>query len=146
MSNYFGGAAWAVPFLADQDLTAKQWTHVGAASTYGSVASANSGCDPGPIGVLVNDPSAGQEATVVVFGFVKAKCRVLAGCILRQGAWLKAASDGLFETVGATDSTKFARYFGPQESTTDTSVLGNIFFAANPAACGVNAASGNSYS
>ena len=75
MPSYFAIGISPAPFLADVDLTAVQWKLVQAASTAGYVASATSACDPTPIGVLVNDPSAGQEAAVVLFGPTKAKVR-----------------------------------------------------------------------
>lgn len=140
MANYFNIGITPAPFIADEDLTSHQWKLVKAASTVGYVASSTSACNPMPIGVLVNDPSAGQLAEVVLFGPTKAKARANAST-LDHGAWLKAASDGLFEptaeVVGATIPA--GRWFGANESTTDTSVLGNVFvFLQN--ACGANAA------
>ena len=140
MANYFHIGITPAPFIADEDLTGQQWKLVKAASTVGNVASTTSACNPMPIGVLVNDPSAGQEAAVVLFGPTKAKARANA-CTLDHGAWLKAASNGFFEPLGAVtgEALPAGRWFGANESTTDTSVLGNVFvFLQN--ACSANAA------
>jgi len=139
MSNYFNIGISPAPFIADTDLTTHQWELVKAASTVGNVASNTSACNPVPIGVLVNDPSAGQAAEVMAIGFTKAKARAT-GSTLDHGAWLKAASDGLFEPISDMTGGVLAagRWFGPNESTADTSVLGNVLvFLQN--ACAANA-------
>lgn len=127
MANYFAIGISPAPFIADEDLTGAQWKLVKAASTAGYVASATSACDPTPIGVLVNDPSAGQEAAVVLFGPTKAKVRSNA-CTLDHGAWLKAASDAYFEPIATAGCVLTAgRYFGAVETGAATSLLGNVF-------------------
>ncbi len=73
-----------VSFIADQDLTAKQYTWVGPASTYNNVASV-SGASPAPFGILQNSPSLGQEARVRVFGFSKAWTNATA-CVAQWGS------------------------------------------------------------
>jgi len=132
MANYFDDGVAPVPFTADVDLTAYQWRIVAPASTVGYVEKAVTACGVSgrmPIGVLVNDPSTAQLASVKMFGFTKAKARVNA-CNLDHGAWLKAASDGFFEPL-ATVGTDIAvgRWFGSGQTTADASVLGNVFLS-----------------
>ena len=134
MGNYFSDGIADVPFTADDDLTTYQLLLVMPASVAGNVqkydneATGGAG-SPAPIGILTNDPSAGQEAAVKVLGFVKAKGRV-GTCDLLEGAWLRAASDGLVEVASVSDDNDdvfVGRWFGPRNSTTDASILGNVY-------------------
>ena len=100
MANYFSDGIADVPFLADADLTGQQFKLVQQASTSGYVK-AFADLDvaegsPNALGVLTNDPSAGQEASVKCIGFTKVLGRVSV-CDLAFGSWLMAASDGLVE-------------------------------------------------
>jgi hypothetical protein len=106
MANYSNIGIVPMPFTADADLTAKQWMLVSPASTAGNVVATSSACNPVPLGILVNDPSAGQGAEVVIFGPTKAKCRVTT-CDLKNGRFLKAASDGFLEAA-AVEASDFA--------------------------------------
>jgi hypothetical protein len=142
MANYFNIGISDAPFKADEDLTAWQHKLVKASSTVGNVerfqhATVGSTC-PLPIGILTNDPSAGQEASVAVIGFTKAKARVSV-CVLRYGAWLMSASDGFLEPASAVDGTaeSIARWFGPESTTADASLLGNALVFILPACVGV---------
>lgn len=65
-----------VTFVADVDLTQKQYYFVQAASTQGNVGVATGTCNPIPIGVLQNSPSLGQEAQVRMVGITKLVCIV----------------------------------------------------------------------
>lgn len=127
MANYANIGIVPMPFTADADLTAKQWMLVSPASTAGNVVATSSACNPVPLGILVNDPSAGQGAEVVIFGPTKAKCRVTT-CDLKNGRFLKAASDGFLEAaaIEASDFI-FARYFDQTKTTTDASCIGEVF-------------------
>lgn len=58
-------------FIADADLSAKQYYFVMAASTAGKVQLATGASSPAPIGVLQNKPKAGSEATVAISGITK---------------------------------------------------------------------------
>lgn len=58
-------------FIAETDLSAKQWHFVKASSAAGYVEAATGGSGPWPIGILENDPKAGEEATVCLFGVTK---------------------------------------------------------------------------
>lgn len=134
MGNYFSDGIVPVPFKADDDMTGYQFKLVMPASIAGNVATYTSeavGGDgsPAAFGVLQNDPSAGQEASVKCLGFTKAIGRVGA-CDLLEGALLRAASDGLVETASVlTDIDDFfvGRWFGPRVSdNAGASVIGNV--------------------
>lgn len=140
MAKYYSDGISEVPFLADEDLTAYQYKLVKPASAEGYVEPFDhDGIGSGsafPIGVLMNDPSAGQEAAVKVIGFTKAKGRVGA-CNLTSGAWVRAASDGLVEPASVATAAGDAivgRWFGPVNTTAGASILGNVLlqpFAAS---------------
>ncbi len=140
MARYYSDGISEVPFLADEDLTDYQYKLVVPASAEGNVSPFNheaigSG-SPFPIGVLMNDPSAGQEAAVKAVGFTKAIGRVGA-CNLTSGAYLRAASDGLVEPASITTAAGDAivgRWFGPVNTVAGASILGNVLlqsFAAS---------------
>jgi len=127
MARYADIGIKPMPFTADADLTAKQWMLVSPASTAGNVKATASACNPTPLGILVNDPSAGQAAEVVILGPTKAKCRVTT-CDLKNGRFLKAASDGFLEALEDTVTNfAFARYFDVSKTTTDASCIGEVF-------------------
>ena len=139
MGNYFSDGIVPVPFTADNDMTAYQYLLVMPASIAGNVAiydnEATGGAgSPAPIGVLQNDPSAGQEASVKCLGFTKAVGRVGA-CDLLEGTLLRAASDGLVESLSVLtdqDDVVVGRWFGPRISNdAGASVLGNLFLNIN---------------
>ena len=134
MANYQGAGAFLASFTADEDLTLLQYKLVKAASTVGNVASATSACAPMPIGVLINDPSAGQAATVVSLGWTKAKAKVNA-CYLSHGVFLSGASDGFLEPALGAAGTEpiMGRWFGSRQLTADTSVLGDVLLFPLPA-------------
>ncbi|KKM62912.1 hypothetical protein LCGC14_1516850 [marine sediment metagenome] len=141
MARYYSDGISEVPFLADEDLTAYQYKLVKPASAEGYVEPFDhDGIGSGsafPVGVLVNDPSAGQEASVKTIGFTKVKGRV-AACNLTSGAWVRAASDGLVEAASVTVDADaiMGRWFGPVNTTVGASILGNVFltpFAASGA-------------
>lgn len=136
MANYQGVGNIFASFVADDDLTAKQYLLVNAASTRDYVKAGTSGSNPLPIGVLQNDPSAGQGALVAVLGFAKAKCRVMAACDLRMGRYLVGASDGFLEPIAVVGEIAIARYFGPTNTTGDASILADVLlFPALGGAC-----------
>ena len=134
MGNYFSDGIAPGPFLADEDLTAVQYRLVMMASTPGNVkeydneATGGGAGSPPPIGVLINDPSAGQEATVKVLGFVKAICKP-STCYLSPGVFLIAASTGELRSASVADDQDdvfVGRWFGPNLTTEGTSILGNV--------------------
>lgn len=140
MSNYYSDGIAEIPLLADGDLTEHQWEFVAPASTVGYAASSNSGCNPVPLGILTNNPSAGQEATVKALGFTKAKARCN-GCDLDHGAYCFGASDAFLEPISSLTGTQIAlaRWFGPKVVTTDASVIGCIqWLGGGGAGCATN--------
>lgn len=96
--------AWGVDytFLADVDLNSYQYRFVKAASTAGYVElQATAGASV--MGVLQNDPRAGEEATVRVLGFSKVQAD--AASALSIGGFVKAGSTGLalgYDTMTAS--------------------------------------------
>jgi len=115
-----------VGFLADEDLTAKQYTIVKAASTANYVACANSVCSYGPLGVLQNSPSAGQEARVRLLGLTKIYGEMNGTCDLTYGGYVKAASTGRVEPIGATGCPAVGRWLSAAVTSGD--VVGEVFW------------------
>ena len=134
MTHYFSDGIDGVPFKADVDMTDWQYRLVVAASTNDNVGKFNfityGSASPIPIGVLLNDPSAGQEARVQVLGFCKAVVQVPGtGCDLRLGVHLKSVSTGGLEALSAVGSlindVILGRYLGPRTATAG-SYIGNV--------------------
>ncbi len=67
----YGGWGLDESFTAATNLSASQWHFVQAGSISGEVAICTGGSIPGPIGILQNDPLAGEAATVRLFGISK---------------------------------------------------------------------------
>lgn len=129
MAKYFDANIAAVPFIADTDLSnpaTHQWHLVEAASLADKVAIATGGCNPFPLGVLVNSPSAGQEAAVVMQGPVKAMVRANA-CGLVLGRFLTPGSNAVLEPLALGTCPIFARYLGPTKTTAGGSLLANVW-------------------
>ena len=135
MANYFNAGISEVSFVADEDLSAWQWKLVMAASTTGNVQKhdiLHTAASPrSPMGVLVNSPSLGQEASVKCLGF--AKGYALAGaCILTNGALLTYYNAGLFRPASQdTDDPIVGIWFGPDA--TSGSIYGNVLLNFFPA-------------
>lgn len=105
MANYRDLGIADATFIADVDLTQKQFHFVQAASTAGQVGLATGTCNPIPIGVLQNSPSLGQEAAVRVLGYSKLVCEVDAsGCNLAWRNFVYCASDGQGQGASVTGS------------------------------------------
>jgi hypothetical protein len=135
MANYFSAGIDDVPFLADEDLTSWQWRLVMAASTAGYVQKYDilpTAASPRlPLGVLTNDPSAGQEASVKVIGFTKAVGQV-STCYLSHGALLSCSNNGNYVAASQDKSDHVAGiWFGP--SVTSGSAYGNVLVNPFPA-------------
>lgn len=89
------GQAITKTFLADVDLSSYQYYVMGAASTAGKITPivAHAGS---PMGVLQNDPTLGEEATLVVFGPTKVRATSEASASpLTFGGWVKSSSTGM---------------------------------------------------
>ena len=145
MTSVFSDGIVAVPFVADVDMTDWQYRLVIAASTNQNVGkftfTTYGSASPLPIGVLLNDPSAGQEAKVQCLGFTKAVVNVPGtGCDLRLGTFLRAVSNGGMETLSAVSTCPqdaiMGRYLGPRTATAG-SYYGNVLFLPSiPASLG----------
>lgn len=128
MANYFSAGIAAVPFLADEDMSVRwQYRLVMAASTVGSVQKFDilltATCPRVPLGVLQNDPSAGQEASVKMIGFTKVVGQV-GGCDMRQGTGLSASNSGAVISCSEDSGTiTFGIWLGP--NVTSGSAYGN---------------------
>src|SRR3990167_8376696 len=72
MANYRDLGIADATFKADVDISGSQWYVVMPASVAGGVQRATGASNPGPLGILQNSPSLGQEATVRMMGFSKA--------------------------------------------------------------------------
>lgn len=135
MANYFNTGISAVSFTADEDLSEWQWKLVMAASTTGNVQKHDilpTAASPrSPIGVLVNSPSSGQEASVKCLGFVKGYA--LAGaCALANGTLLTCCNVGLFRPASDdTSDSVVGIWFGPDA--TSGSIYGNVLVNFFPA-------------
>jgi hypothetical protein len=92
MAKYSG---WGLDlsFKADVDFSASQWCLVRPASTAGYVELANT-ANSSVLGVIQNDPKAGEEATVRVLGTTKVRSNADASA-LSWGRFLKSGSDGM---------------------------------------------------
>lgn len=89
-------------FVAETDLDDYQYHFVrSSGSTSGSVSYVNVGngaSNPGPLGVLQNDPNTGQEAQVRMFGSTQLVVNG-AGSTIYFGRFLTAGSDGHGEPI-----------------------------------------------
>ena len=135
MANYFNAGISEVSFLADEDLTGQQWNLVMAASTVGNVQLFDilptATCPRAPVGVLVNSPSLGQEATVKCLGFAKARA-IVGGCPLQFGALLSVSNAGQFVSASDDESDPvYGVWFGPDMAS--GSGYGNVLINIFPA-------------
>jgi hypothetical protein len=124
-------------FLADADLTAKQYYFVMAASTDGYVKLATGASNPTPLGILQNSPSAGQEARVRLLGPSKV-IGENGTCNLKFGKIGYVASDGQFEIAASLSGPFNARWIG-NSYTTAGSIVGEAFFYGGLATCSLDA-------
>lgn len=139
MANYRDLGIADAAFTADIDLTGKQYYFVMPASTAGNVTTATGTSNPGPIGILQNSPSLGQEAAVRVFGFSKLVCEI-ATCNLNWARWLVCASDGQGEPLATNGGSNVsARYM--DATVTSGSVKAQVLISAWTTACGAAAGS-----
>ena len=136
MANYFNAGISEVPMIADEDLSSYQWRLVMAASTNGNVQLFDilptAGSPRYPIGVLVNSPSLGQEASVKCLGYTKAFANVVGGCTLNWGTLLSVSNAGHFVPASQDVSDPiYGVWFGPV--VTSGSVYGNVLLNMFPA-------------
>ena len=102
MATYKDMGITDVAFYADGDLTLAQYYHVTVASTAGYVKVATGACNPAPLGVLQNAPSAGQEARVRLLGLSKVFAVTGSGSALQSGKYFTVNASGQAVPV-ATD-------------------------------------------
>jgi len=96
-----------VPFKAAVDLSSYQYYLMKAGSVAGEVtfnATVNGSC----LGVLQNDPTAGEEAAVRVFGFSKVRATTEASAsLIYWGGMLKSSSTGMVAGYDGTTASLF---------------------------------------
>jgi hypothetical protein len=87
---------WGVDktFIADVDMNTAQYKFVTAASTGDRYVKAATVAGGSSFGVLQNDPRAGEEATVRVWGFTKVMANANASA-LAFAKFVKSGSDGM---------------------------------------------------
>ena len=132
MAKYHDLGIAPAAFIADTDLSnpnTHQWHLVEAASLADKVAISTGASNPFPLGVLVNSPSAGQEAAVVIMGPTKAMVRANA-CDLIIGRFLTPASNAVLEPIALGSCPIFARYLGPTKTTAGGSLLADVLVLA----------------
>lgn len=121
-------------FVADADLTAKQYHYVMPASTPGNVQIATGASNPAPIGVLQNSPSAGQEASVRALGFTKLVVEANSSSPVNWAKGITCASDGQGEVLTAATCPFNSVYYGA--NVTSGSAIGQAYlFGAGFCAC-----------
>jgi len=136
MSTYHDINLTDAPFIADTDLTAKQYFFVTAASTANYVKLATGASNPAVLGILQNSPSAGQEARVRLLGPSKVSA-ANAACNIRLGQFVIAGSGGQAEVDGnSTCSPTCGRWLSA--NVTSGSVFGEMMFYGLTA-CAVSA-------
>ena len=127
MANYAGNGVTHT-FLADVDLSNYQYYLMAAASTAGKVTPSIT-AGGSIIGVLQNDPVAGEEATIVVLGPTKVRVTAEATASpLSFGGWVKSSSTGQATGfVSATASTWAAGWYMDTAFTSGSGVYAEMF-------------------
>lgn len=115
-----------VSFIADEDMTAKQYKFVVVASAVGYVKMATTAASPTPLGVLQNAPSLNQEARVRMFGFSKLQGRANSTCNVTFGRMVKSSSDANAESMANEYEAANALWLD-SSVTTAGSVIGTAF-------------------
>lgn len=87
------GFAFDLPLSASGDLSSKQYYFVTHAVTEGYVVTSTGASGPAPLGVLQNDPAAGEEAAVRILGTTQVMAD--AGTAIGYGDWVTSGSSGL---------------------------------------------------
>ena len=95
---------FTLSFEAGADLSAKQYHFVKLNGANGRSVVACSGATDRPVGVLQNDPTSGQMATVMVTGITQ----LVADADLAAGDTIGTSADGQAAVYAAgTDTTKY---------------------------------------
>ncbi len=91
-------------FSAEADLSSSQYRLMKLGSSAGQVKACDGVTDT-PIGVLQNDPTSGQAASVRVLGTTK----VVAGAAITRGAFLKTDAQGRAVSTSTDNDPIFGR-------------------------------------
>jgi hypothetical protein len=128
-----------VTFVAGVDFSAcptTQYRFVRAGSIAGEVRLASGASNPGPLGVLQNSPSTGQEAVVVMIGPTKLAVNG-APCTISFGKYIICASDGFGQALDVTTCNSYsATWLAPTATT--ASVIGEGFFWGPLSGCSIS--------
>lgn len=128
-----------VTFVAGVDFSACPTTlyrFVRAGSVAGEVRLASGASNPGPLGVLQNSPSTGQEAVVVMIGPTKLVVDSTP-CSLAFGKFVICASDGRGQALDTTTCNSYsATWLGGTHSS--GSLIGEAFFWGPLAGCSIS--------
>jgi len=101
MSGTFSGDSITIPMSANADLNSYQYYFVAASGTAKGVNVATGGCAPRAIGVLQNDPRAGEAAQVKILGTTQVYANG-DNAAIAYGDWVVAASDGQAQLAAAS--------------------------------------------
>jgi len=128
MANYRDMGIADVSFIAGVDFSTSQYQFVTPGSVAGEVTLGTGASGPAPIGIIQNNPSAGQEARVRILGFSKLVCEINSTCTLLWGRWLTCGSGGHGEPLTAVACPAMARYMeaGAGSAVTSGSILAQV--------------------
>ena len=116
-------------FIASADLSALQYTFVKLTTT-GQIAACTALTDV-PLGVLLDKPTSGQTAEVILAGIIKVKC----GAALTPSTTVAIGTDTTGRAIGLTladTATKFSVGFPIQVSTAANQLVTCVIDCTNP--------------
>ncbi len=114
-------------FTAEVDLNSYQYCFVKSSSvTSGQVAPATTAAGS-VLGVLINDPKAGEEASVVMMGWTKMKANTESGASpLTMHGFIKSGSRGEATGMANAAASTFAQGMAMEALTTGCGVYVNV--------------------
>ena len=121
MATYNFGVDY--PFKAAIDLSSYQYRFVSAGSVAGEVTLSALGAST--LGVLQNDPVAGEEATVRWFGSTKVMAN--AGSAIVNGGLVKSGSDGMAWGYASPTASVYAAGVAMEALSSGSGVMIEIF-------------------
>jgi len=135
MAKYHAPAT-VVAFTADVDLSGSQYSMVTHASTAGNVKLCGTAA-ASAIGVLQNNPVAGEEATVLLFGPTKVSANAeSAASPLTYGGMVKCASDGRATGMLNPAASSYSVGYALEALATGSGVIIEMFFTGPRRAAG----------